>query len=386
MKPVRVRLKDRSYSIRFGSYNKEFPRFFKQVMGKPSRVFVVTSRALVKCGYLKTLVRAIGSTRAATVFHVVSDGEAHKTLATVTGLYRQGLKKGLDRKSAVVALGGGVITDMTGFFAATYMRGVPYVSIPTTLLGMVDAAIGGKTGVDLPEGKNLVGAFWQPRLVWMDPSLLKTLPEKEWINGFAEVIKYGVIRSRPFFEWLEAKIRERPRLVKWPLTDVQHAIYQSAQIKADVVSRDEQETPLKGQREILNFGHTVGHALEAATGYKTLSHGQAISIGMVVAGRLARSFGLWSGDAQLRLILMLQAVGLPIHFPRLSGPQKEKFWPALLKDKKHISGKLRFVLPKRIGVVETRSGVPISLVKKTLAELEKPSFPRKRVPDKDIRE
>jgi 3-dehydroquinate synthase len=200
-----------------------------------------------------------------------------------------------------------------------------------------------------------VGAFWQPRLVWIDPETLKTLPEREWRTGFAEVIKYGVIKNRSFFEWLEKKVLAEPNFSKWAIKDVLKAIYISAQTKASVVSADERETPLKGGREILNLGHTSGHALEAAFGYRQLSHGEAISIGMVLAGRLAIRHKMWSAREQLRLMRILRQSGLPIELPRLSPKQRSVFWSALLKDKKNVNGQLRFVLPVRLGIATVAS-------------------------------
>ncbi len=371
MKPVRVALGERSYSICFGPLKSGFvPRFKKLFPNQPS-VLIVTSKAVAQAGHARALERALKDHVRSGHTVAIPNGEQHKNLNTMDLLYKEGFEAGLDRKSVVIGLGGGVITDMAGFLAATYMRGVPFVSIPTTVLGMVDAAIGGKTGVDVPEGKNLVGAFWQPKIVWIDPSVLKTLPEREWRTGFAEVIKYGVIKDRPFFEWIEKKIRENPRFQNWPPEDINKALYVSAQIKARVVSGDERETPLKGGREILNFGHTAGHALEAATGYGALSHGEAISIGMVLAGRLALEEGLWSNHEQARLIRVFQMARLPVRFPKLSKMQEKLFWAALLKDKKNVAGKLRFVLPVKIGSVTVK---PVTL-NQSLPAWQAGSFP-----------
>jgi 3-dehydroquinate synthase len=285
-------------------------------------------------------------------------------------LYSACVNARLDRASTIIGIGGGVVTDMAGFLAATYMRGISFVSIPTTLLGMVDAAIGGKTGVDLAEGKNLVGAFWQPKLVWIDPSILKTLPEKEWRTGFAEIIKYGVIGSAPFFNWLAAQIKKNRNVTRWAPRDIERAIAVSAQMKARVVSGDERETPLGGGREILNFGHTTGHALEAALGFTGLTHGQAISIGMAAAGRVAIDLNLgWQALDHDRMVKLLRAYGLPTAFPRLSAAQNKKFWAAIAADKKNIGGGLRFVLPIRLGRVIVQSGIPPALLEDSLREL-----------------
>src|ERR1044071_8232378 len=221
MKNIFVSLKERTYRISLGPLEKGFTRSLKKLgFSGRSKILVVTSTRLVKTGYLSRLLKLFKKSGLTASVALVSDGEKSKNLQTLSLLYKKGLSQGLDRTSWVIALGGGVITDLAGFFAATYMRGVRYVSVPTTLLAMVDAAIGGKTGVDLPQGKNLVGSFWQPSLVWIDPSFLKTLPEREWKTGMAEVVKYGVIKDRKFFEWLEKKVRRRPNVRRWSSVDL----------------------------------------------------------------------------------------------------------------------------------------------------------------------
>ncbi|MCG3204114.1 MAG: 3-dehydroquinate synthase [Elusimicrobia bacterium] len=356
MNCIRVQLDKRSYDIRFGPL-RDLPAVFSRLFPHRPRVLIVSSRAVLKAGHVHRLESLLKKVAHSGRTVALPNGEQVKNLETMGLLYKEGFGAGLDRKSVIVGLGGGVITDMAGFLAATYMRGVPFVSIPSTLLGMVDASIGGKTGVDVPEGKNLVGAFWQPQLVWVDSTLLQTLPEREWRTGFAEVIKYGVIKNRAFFDWLEKKLFSNSNLSTWSRSDIEKALYVSAQIKARVVSGDERETPLKGGREILNFGHTVGHALEAATGFHTLTHGEAISIGMVRAGRLALEAGLWSNAEQSRLIRVLQLAGLPIHFPTLTPEQKKYFWSALMRDKKNVAGSVRFVLPRKMGEVTVQKVV-----------------------------
>lgn len=370
MKPIRVGLKDRSYDIAFGPLGPGFISALKKAgLSSSQNVLIVTSRSLQKNGHLAKLVRTLR----AGGFHgdsiVLPNGESVKNLNTLQVLLSAGAQAGLDRKSFVVALGGGVITDLAGFFAASYMRGISYVSLPTTLLGMVDASIGGKTGVDLPEGKNLAGAFWQPRLVWIDPGLLKTLPSREFRTGFAEVVKYGVIKDADFFSWLEKTFARKQNPVDWSSADILKALYRSAQLKAQVVGGDERETPLGGGREILNFGHTGGHALEAAYNYRGLSHGEAISIGMNLAGRIAIAQKKWSLASHWRMLSLLKTAGLPTECPRMDKKQKKVFWSALAKDKKHVGGYLRFVLPIRMGKVIVKSGIPIDLVRRALAEI-----------------
>jgi 3-dehydroquinate synthase len=366
VKPVRVSLRDRSYEIRFGSLKSGLGSALNRRKVKNPVALIVSSQAVSRAGHVANLERTLRKVGFIPQSAIIPDGESFKTLDTIEKLYRLGFKYGLDRTSLVLAMGGGVVTDLAGFFAATYLRGISYVSIPSTLLGMVDAAIGGKTGVDRPEGKNLVGAFWQPRLVWIDLTLLKTLPRREWNTGFAEIIKYGVIKDEKFFSWLERKIGENPRFEKWKWVDVETAVGRSVKIKAGVVSGDERETPLAGGREILNFGHTVGHALEASYRFAKLSHGKAISIGMNVAGLISLHLGLWNESEHNRLIRLLTASGLPVRFPRLTSIQSRVFWEALLKDKKNVDNQLRFVLPRKIGRVEVRSGIPLGLLRKVL--------------------
>jgi 3-dehydroquinate synthase len=367
MRKIPVRLGDRSYDISVGPLAAGVDAAFRTRLSGARRALLVTSASVSRAGIPAKVAAVLKRRRVLAATAVVADGEAVKTLATVHRLYGEAVRAGLDRRSVIVAVGGGVVTDMAGFLAATYMRGLDFLSVPTSLLAMVDAAIGGKTGVDLPEGKNLIGAFWQPRAVINDPSVLKTLPEREWITGFGEVVKYGVIRNAPFFRWLEERIAARPDPRRWTPKDVERVLVESAKAKAAVVSGDEREAPLRGGREILNFGHTAGHALEAATGYHALSHGEAISIGMMVAGRIALLLGLWNAKDHDRLSRLLSAFRLPVRFPKLDGAGMAAFWSALAKDKKNVNGALRFVLPDRLGKVEVRSGIPVEIVEQAVA-------------------
>jgi 3-dehydroquinate synthase len=283
-------------------------------------------------------------------FAMFPAGERHKNIATVQSLYTSCAQTKLRRNSVIVALGGGVVGDVAGFVAATYLRGVKFVNVPTTLLAMVDAGIGGKTGADLPQGKNLVGAFYQPALVWCDLSTLKTLPPREWKTGMAEIIKYGVIRDATLFWFLERLFHDGGRY-PIPAGALEHLVERSAAIKADVVSKDEFET--KGLRAILNFGHTTAHALEASTSYRSLTHGEAVSIGMCAAGRIAVRLGIWSAKELARLENLLRAAELPTRaLPSEFGPA---FWKAMAQDKKIERDELRFVLPTKIGRVVVRN-------------------------------
>ncbi len=291
------------------------------------------------------------------------DGETTKRLATVEKLCRALTRAGADRGAVIVALGGGVVGDVAGFTAAVYMRGVRVVQVPTTLVAQVDAAIGGKTGVNLPEGKNLVGAFHQPRLVVCDPDTLRTLPQRQFRSGLYEVIKYGVVLDRPLFEFLERHLdkilEQRPTPLRWMLGC-------SVRSKADIVSRDERET--SGERRILNFGHTIGHALESVTGYRRFLHGEAVAWGMLAASEIAVERNILSREDRSRIAHLILRVG-PL--PALPKIDSRKLRAALRADKKSRGGQLHFVLPKRIGEVEVREDVPERLLPDVLRRLRR---------------
>jgi len=361
---VNLRAKSDISRILLSSKPADFVSEMKRVDFSPGHILLVSSPHLQKAGHVSRIEKLLRAGGRSVSTALIQDGESRKNLSSLAQLYRKALEAKLDRRSLIVAVGGGVITDMAGFLAATYMRGISYVSVPTSLLGMVDASIGGKTGVDLAEGKNLVGAFWQPRLVWLNPVFLKTLPGREWKTGMAEVIKYGVIKDKVFFHWLGGRLKTKAFVSSWDSADITHLIYRSAAIKAAVVSADEREVPLKGGREILNFGHTIGHALEAASGYTRLSHGEAVSIGMAAAGHLSLQLRKWSRNEQLQLLSLLQAAGLPVRIPPFI--YWPRFWKALHSDKKNISNRLRFVLPLGLGRVEVRSGLDPALVRQVL--------------------
>ena len=287
---------------------------------------------------------------------VIEAGEDQKTPATVAQIHDAAFARRLERGSLIVALGGGVVGDMAGYAAATWLRGIAVVQVPTTLLAMVDAAIGGKTGVNHPGGKNLIGAFHQPRLVLIDPNSLATLPEREFRAGMAEVIKYGVIGDAQLFAELETAARRDPlaglasqTAVGAPL--LQTLLERSAGAKAQVVAADEREG---GLRAILNYGHTLGHVVEALCGYGTWLHGEAVAIGMVAAGELSLELGLWSAEDQRRQRAVIAAAGLPQRWPALDG---EAVLACLQGDKKVRDGRVRFVLPTGIGEVEIRDDV-----------------------------
>ena len=271
----------------------------------------------------------------------VPAGEASKSLRQATRLLRRMPSLALDRQSFVIALGGGVVGDLAGFVAATYLRGLAFVQVPTSLLAQVDSSVGGKVGVNLPQGKNLVGAFHQPRLVLVDTDTLATLPERELRAGFTEVIKHGAIRDAKFFEWLESNFR---RVLKLDVEAVAHAVRRCCELKAEVVSADERES---GIRAFLNFGHTIGHAMEALTDYVGLLHGEAIAMGMVCAARLSvKRAGLSEAEAK-RLAALIGASGLPTRLGEKL--DADALFEAMRLDKKARGGKLRFVMLKRLG-------------------------------------
>jgi 3-dehydroquinate synthase len=263
----------------------------------------------------------------------------------------------------MIALGGGVIGDMTGFAAATWLRGINFVQVPTSLLAMVDAAIGGKTGVNHPDGKNLIGAFYQPRLVLIDPDVLKTLPVREFRAGMAEVIKYGIIWDAELFTQLEqAENLAQPRQI--PAELLQEILTRSCQAKAVVVGKDEKET---GLRAILNYGHTIGHAVESLTGYKLVNHGEAVGIGMVAAGKLAVKLEFWDQESQDRQQRLIEKSALPTKLPE--GIDIDAIVDSLQTDKKVISGKVRFVLPTRIGAATVTDKIPPQSVWEILQQM-----------------
>ena len=288
------------------------------------------------------------------------DRESSKNIRTVERLCRQLVRAGADRRAALVAVGGGVVGDVGGFVAASYLRGVALVHVPTTLVAQVDSAIGGKTGVNLAEGKNLVGAFYPPRVVLADPDTLATLPARQYRSGLYEVIKYGVIRDEELFRFLERRLDD---LLRRDAAALGWILPRCIRAKADVVSRDERES---GLREILNFGHTIGHALEAVTGYKKFLHGEAIGWGMIAATLLAVAVDLLDAASAARVVRLVSRVGPLPALPKVSPARPLE---VMRVDKKARGGQLRFVLPRRIGRVEVVGGVPEALVARVLAEL-----------------
>lgn len=286
------------------------------------------------------------------------DGEAHKDWQTLNLIFDRLLTAVSDRKTVLYALGGGVVGDMTGFAAACYMRGIPFVQVPTTLLAQVDSSVGGKTAINHPLGKNMIGAFYQPQLVLADTDTLTTLPDCELRAGLAEVIKYGLIRDLPFFEWIEIEL---DRLLSREPAALAEAIYRSCRNKAEVVVADERES---GERALLNLGHTFGHAIETGMGYGQWLHGEAIAAGTLMAAQLSAQLG-WIGQQDVaRVERLLQRAGLPVRGPVL---EVERYLDLMQQDKKVQDGKLRLVLLKRIGEAVLTDEAPASEVRRAIA-------------------
>jgi 3-dehydroquinate synthase len=309
--------------------------------------------------FAKTALKSLAKSGFAPVLITVPAGEKSKSLSIVEKCHDQLAKHRLERKSFIVALGGGVVGDLAGFVAATYLRGIPFVQVPTSLLAQVDSSVGGKTGVNLKSGKNLVGAFYQPRLVLCDLDTLKTLPRREYVSGLAEVVKYGIIYDAMFFTQLE---RNLPKLLQRDTKTLRDVVARCCEIKADVVGQDETES---GLRAILNFGHTIGHAIENSSGYGKYLHGEAIAIGQVAAAKLSEAIlGLLPADVA-RIEKLFVRAGLPVSI-KLSAVQRRKLFAAMRLDKKVSGGEIKFVLAQKIGRVKFGCRVPAEQLDKVV--------------------
>jgi len=354
---VTVDLGPRSYPIALGNAGGEFGAFAKNRAAKAATAVVVTDPNVwhVADGVVAALTRS--GLRTWQV--AVPPGEGTKSLAHAATLYDRLAEVNADRNTLIVAVGGGVVGDLAGFVAATYNRGLPLFMVPTTLLSMVDSSVGGKVGINHPGGKNLIGAFHQPVGVWIDPAVLDSLPEREYLSGLGEVVKYGVILDAEFFAFLEENVG--PILARDPAA-VRQVVARSCRLKADVVEKDEREET--GLRAKLNYGHTFAHAFETVAGYGAWLHGEAVAAGMVCASRLAEKLGRIPADVTDRQVKLLAAFGLPV----AANPD----WPAddliavMRRDKKAIAGTLRFVLPTKLGEVELVADVPEELVRAVL--------------------
>ncbi len=351
---LEVALGERSYPIHIGKDILQDSATWRAAIG--GRQVLVVSNSTVAPLYLQRIVAGLDGLDHCTV--ILEDGEQYKTFDNVARVLDALARLGASRDATVIALGGGVIGDLGGFAASCWMRGIDFVQMPTTLLAMVDSSVGGKTGVNLPAGKNLVGAFHQPRAVFIDTSTLATLPDREFIAGFAEVIKYGAIGDALFFAWLENHV---DRLLARDLDALNEAIATSCRHKAGVVARDEREL---GERALLNFGHTFGHAIEVEAGYGEILHGEAVAIGMLLAARLSSTLGLAVADDGDRLAALLQRFGLPTRVP--SGHSSGQLLERMRLDKKSVSGALRLILWRGIGNAEVIAGVDEALIEKCL--------------------
>ncbi len=363
MERIKVNLEKRrkdSYEIFIGEDIAGDEGWITTLKNRVDRYVIITDSE-VNPLYGKLVQEKFGHTGLPVDIIEIPAGESSKSVTTVLDVVSQLISLKVSRKSVLIALGGGVVGDVTGFIASIYMRSIPYLQIPTTLLAQVDSSVGGKTGVDLPEGKNLLGTFYQPKAVYIDLSFLKTLSDKDFANGLAEIIKYGIIGDQNLFEFLEHEsdgINERkPSLMK-------SLVGRSCKIKADIVEMDEKEL---GLRRILNFGHTLGHGLEAASDY-TLSHGEAISIGMVGAAKISHRLDYLDRASYKRIVDLIKHYELPTNIP--AGIETSRILDFLATDKKAVGGQLHFVLVKKIGVPFVTPEVPSGVVVEAVEELQ----------------
>ncbi len=353
MQKIKVALKDNPYAIAIGhDVLSAFPQQLKGLgLGKDA---VIVSHAMIQRLHGNKLAAALRKAGYTVKFLNVPEGEKSKSAACALSLIEHIAAYDVDKKIFVVALGGGVVGDLAGFVAAIYKRGIPYVQVPTTLLAQIDSAIGGKTAIDLKAGKNLVGAFHQPKLVFTDTKVLKTLSQRQITNGLAEAVKYGVIKDAALFTYIEAN---HAKFLKGDPAVLTHIVKRCAQIKADVVAADEKET--KGLRTILNFGHTVGHAVEAAARYDQYHHGESVGLGMRVAARISVAMGLLKAADEARINALITAVGLP---ERIEKVKLAEILQRMRHDKKFVAGQNRFVLARKIGLVEVVPNIPLPLI------------------------
>lgn len=362
-KTLSVGLGHRSYEIIIGTnLLEQLGAILKPLL--PGKQIAIISNTVVAPLYLQQVETSLQQHGFSTLAIILPDGEVYKDVSHLQQIFDALIQNRFERSATLLALGGGVLGDMTGFAAATFLRGVSFVQIPTTLLSQVDASVGGKTGINHPLGKNLIGAFYQPRLVVIDIETLKTLPQRQHLAGLAEVIKYGIIWDAAFFQQLEQELAGVLRLDQTLLIQTIHTC---CAIKAQIVAGDEREAE-SGNRTLLNLGHTFGHAMETLTGYGHMLHGEAVAIGMVMAAKLSQRMGLcWEEDAA-RIQDLLQKAGLPVYAPRFP---VEHYLEAMTRDKKVAGGAVRFILIDRIGHATIHRDVPQDLLEKTLlAQME----------------
>lgn len=364
MRTLGVALGDRSYPIHVGTNLVGDARLLLPLLTQ-KRVAIVTNDTVAQL-YLERLAQSLAAAGVQVIRIVLPDGEEHKTWQTLNLVFDALIANRCERRTTLIALGGGVVGDLTGFAAATWQRGAPFIQIPTTLLAQVDSSVGGKTAINHPGGKNMIGAFYQPRAVLADLDTLKTLPERELRAGLAEVIKYGLIRDAAFFDWIEAHIDE---LLARKVSALEYAVVRSCQVKAEIVALDERENDV---RALLNFGHTFGHAIEAGLGFGEWLHGEAIGAGMVMATDLSCRLGALSPDDSRRVAALIGRAGLPVCGPRLPA---SRYMDLMSVDKKVQDGALRFIVLDRIGAARIRSDIPPAPVLATLAACATTSLP-----------
>ena len=355
MQTLKVGLAERSYPIHIGSGL--LSRVDLILPFIPHKRVAIVSNTTVAPLYLEQLSKLLESNGIKVVSIILPDGEQYKNIETLNLIYDALLTHRCERNTPLIALGGGVIGDMTGYAAASYLRGVPFIQIPTTLLSQVDSSVGGKTGINHPLGKNMIGAFYQPQLVLADITTLNTLPDQELRAGLAEVIKYGLIRDLPFLEWLEANMG---KLLSRDVGALQYAIARSCENKAEVVGNDERES---GERALLNLGHTFGHAIENGMGYGVWLHGEAVAAGTIMAADLSQRMG-WIREQDVnRIRHLFERAGLPVVAPHLGA---EQYMQLMGLDKKVVDGQIRFILLKALGHAVISSSVPAELLRATL--------------------
>jgi 3-dehydroquinate synthase len=358
MQTLNVALDSRAYPIHIGAGLLMQADLILPYL-KRKNVAIVTNTTIAPL-YLAQVANALRDAGVSVLEIILPDGEAYKNTETLNTIYDALLKNRCERSTTLIALGGGVIGDLTGYAAATYLRGVPFIQMPTTLLSQVDSSVGGKTGINHPLGKNMIGAFYQPKLVLADTDTLKTLPARELSAGIAEVIKYGLIRDADFFDWLEVNMS---KLMALDEAVISYAVYRSCQNKAEVVAADEHET---GERALLNLGHTFGHAIENAMGYGVWLHGEAVAAGTMLAADLSHRINMLSQKDLSRMQHLFLAAKLPIASPKLS---VEQYLNLMANDKKVEDGKIRLVLQQGIGKAVITSDYDASLLKQTLESI-----------------
>jgi 3-dehydroquinate synthase len=360
MKTLTVKLKERSYPINIAStLLDDAGPLARQALGEKARRAILLSNPTVEALYGRRVKRSFSGAGFRVQSFLIGDGERYKNLQTAEALYKFLIEQKVERSDFLIALGGGVVGDMVGFVAATYLRGIRFVQLPTTLLAQIDSSVGGKTGVNHALGKNLIGAFHQPSLVVIDPETLRSLPPREMRAGLHEALKYGVIKDRRLFQRIARDIELLKRCETEALT---HLIARSCQIKARVVEQDEREG---GLRRILNFGHTVGHALEAVTHYRRFHHGEAVGQGMRAASRIAERAGLLKESERQAIDQAIFSVG---YLPSTNNLALRDIMKAMQRDKKAEAGRIAFILPVEIGRVVIKSDLPLSLIRSSIKE------------------